>query len=68
MVKILIDHLYKGIGISAQFVVAYAIDRGEGLRRYGFDGGHILKGLIPENDEGRNASLLGQVRPFLRRN
>ena len=41
MVKILVDHLYKGIGISARFVVAYAVDCGEGLPRYGLDHGHI---------------------------
>jgi len=64
VVKIFVDHLYERISINPEFMAAYAVDRGEGLPRYGLDHGHVPQGLIPENDKGRNALFLGQFRPF----
>ena len=40
-VKKIFDYFYKRIGVGVQFVVPYAIDRGESLAGGGFDRGHV---------------------------
>jgi hypothetical protein len=40
-VKEIFDYLYERIGISMQFVVPYAVDRGESLAGGGLDPGQV---------------------------
>ena len=52
--KIFPYYLDERIGIDSQFVLPYAVNGGEGLGGRGFDRGHVLQGLVPEDDEGRD--------------